>query len=136
MVACDNCDYWVHVGCDEALTPERYQKLCDDEDEKYGCPLCEKRVKANVDTGQAALALKGVSAPSGTCVGMAGGKASQNQHFSKMCGGGRSTNIFFISLCIQVKIRGVVHYREKQVGVPEINGTGIAVVKIQKPPLL
>lgn len=77
MVACDNCDYWVHVGCDEALTPERYQKLCDDEDEKYSCPLCEKRVKANVDTGQAALALKGVSAPSGTCVGMAGGKASQ-----------------------------------------------------------
>jgi len=103
MVACDTCDYWVHVGCDEALTPERYQKLCDNEDEKYNCPLCEGRVEPIVQTANASLALKGVSAPGGTCVGIVGGK---------------------------VKIRGVAHYRKSQVGVPEIKGTGVAVVRI------
>jgi hypothetical protein len=76
MVACDTCDYWVHVGCDEALTPERYQKLCDNEDEKYNCPLCEGRVEPIVQTANASLALKGVSAPGGTCVGIIGGKVS------------------------------------------------------------
>ncbi|CAM0139198.1 hypothetical protein VKS41_002402 [Umbelopsis sp. WA50703] len=100
MVACDNCDYWVHVDCDEALTPERYQKLCENENEKYNCPLCDGRVQPITHTGHAALALKGVSAPSGSCVGVVGGK---------------------------VKVRGVVHYRKHLVGVPEINGTGVAV---------
>jgi hypothetical protein len=28
---------------------------------------------------------------------------------------------------MQVKVRGVVHYRKHLVGVPEINGTGVAV---------
>lgn len=83
MVACDTCDYWVHVGCDEALTPDRYQKLCDDEDEKYNCPLCEGRVKPIVHTGHAALALKGVSAPSGTPVGIIGGKVRKTHHHAR-----------------------------------------------------
>jgi hypothetical protein len=87
MVACDTCDYWVHVGCDEALTPDRYQKLCDDEDEKYNCPLCEGRVKPIVHTGHAALALKGVSAPSGTPVGIIGGKVRKTHHqcYKEVC---------------------------------------------------
>jgi hypothetical protein len=83
MVACDNCDYWVHVDCDEALTPERYQKLCENENEKYNCPLCDGRVQPITHTGHAALALKGVSAPSGSCVGVVGGKVSSADNFSK-----------------------------------------------------
>ncbi|KAL0082404.1 chromatin remodelling complex Rsc7/Swp82 subunit-domain-containing protein [Phycomyces blakesleeanus] len=99
MVACDSCDYWIHTSCDESLTPEQYQKLCDDEDAKYKCPLCADSVKPLVHTGTAVMALKGLSAPSGYCVGLLGGK---------------------------VKTRGVVTYKKAKVGVPEINGTGIA----------
>ncbi|KAI9033700.1 hypothetical protein CLU79DRAFT_724923 [Phycomyces nitens] len=99
MVACDSCDYWIHAGCDESLTPEQYQKLCDDEEAKYKCPLCTDSVKPLVHTGTAVMALKGLSAPSGYCVGLLGGK---------------------------IKTRGVVSYKKAKVGVPEINGTGIA----------
>lgn len=76
MVACDSCDHWVHTRCDESLTPEKYQVLCDDEDAKYSCPMCEDRLKRLVDTSTADLALKGLSAPSGVPVGLLGGKVS------------------------------------------------------------
>ncbi|KAI9273412.1 chromatin remodelling complex Rsc7/Swp82 subunit-domain-containing protein [Helicostylum pulchrum] len=99
MVACDACDHWVHTRCDEILTPEKYQILCDDEDAKYSCPMCEDRLKRIVDTSTADLALKGLSAPCGVSVGLLGGK---------------------------VKTRGVVKYKNIKVGVPEINGTGVA----------
>ncbi|KAI8369779.1 chromatin remodelling complex Rsc7/Swp82 subunit-domain-containing protein [Choanephora cucurbitarum] len=99
MVACDTCDHWVHTRCDEILTPEKYQLLCDEEDAKYSCPMCEDRFKRLIDTSTADLALKGLSAPSGFCVGLLGGK---------------------------VKTRGIVKYKDIKVGVPEINGTGIA----------
>ncbi|KAI7867656.1 chromatin remodelling complex Rsc7/Swp82 subunit-domain-containing protein [Spinellus fusiger] len=99
MVACDSCDYWIHTSCDETLTPEHYQKLCDNEDTKYTCPLCSDSVRPLVRTGTAVMALKGLSAPSGYSVGLLGGK---------------------------VKTRGVVTYKKAKVGVPEINGTGIA----------
>ncbi|KAI8972041.1 chromatin remodelling complex Rsc7/Swp82 subunit-domain-containing protein [Mycotypha africana] len=99
MVACDNCDHWVHTRCDESLTPERYQVLCDEEEAKYTCPMCEDRFKRLVDTSTADLALKGLSAPSGYVVGLLGGK---------------------------VKTRGIVKYKDIKIGVPEINGTGIA----------
>ncbi|KAG0193423.1 hypothetical protein DFQ28_005427 [Apophysomyces sp. BC1034] len=99
MVACDSCDHWIHTGCDETLTPEKYQSLCDDETAKYLCPLCADNVKPLVHTGTAVMALKGLSAPSGYCVGMIGGK---------------------------IKTRGVVNYKKIKLGVPEINGTGIA----------
>lgn len=74
MVACDTCDHWIHTRCDEILTPAKYQVLCDDEDAKYSCPMCEERLKRIVDTSTADLALKGLSAPSGVCVGLLGGK--------------------------------------------------------------
>lgn len=74
MVACDTCDHWVHTRCDEQLTPEKYQILCDDEEAKYKCPMCEDRFKRLVDTSTADLALKGLSAPSGFAVGLLGGK--------------------------------------------------------------
>ncbi|KAF7723058.1 hypothetical protein EC973_002392 [Apophysomyces ossiformis] len=99
MVACDSCDHWIHTGCDETLTPEKYQNLCDDEEAKYLCPLCADSVKPLVHTGTAVMALKGLSAPSGYCVGMIGGK---------------------------IKTRGVVNYKKIKLGVPEINGTGMA----------
>ncbi|KAI7895881.1 chromatin remodelling complex Rsc7/Swp82 subunit-domain-containing protein [Mucor mucedo] len=99
MVACDTCDHWIHTRCDEILTPAKYQVLCDDEDAKYSCPMCEERLKRIVDTSTADLALKGLSAPSGVCVGLLGGK---------------------------VKTRGVVKYKNIKIGVPEINGTGVA----------
>ncbi|KAI8992425.1 chromatin remodelling complex Rsc7/Swp82 subunit-domain-containing protein [Pilobolus umbonatus] len=96
MVACDSCDHWIHTRCDEYLTPSKYQKLCDDEDAKYSCPMCEDRIKRTVDTSSADLALKGLSAPCGYSVGLLGGK---------------------------VKTRGVIKYKEIKVGVPEINGS-------------
>jgi hypothetical protein len=74
MVACDTCDHWVHTRCDEQLTPEKYQILCDDEEAKYKCPMCEDRFKRLIDTSTADLALKGLSAPSGFAVGLLGGK--------------------------------------------------------------
>lgn len=74
MVACDTCDHWVHTRCDEILTPEKYQILCDEEEAKYSCPMCEDRFKRLVDTSTADLALKGLSAPSGFSVGLLGGK--------------------------------------------------------------
>ena len=99
MVACDSCDHWVHTRCDEILTPEKYQVLCDDEDAKYSCPMCEERIKRTVDTSTADLALKGLSAPSGTSIALLGGK---------------------------VKTRGVVTHKKTKIGVPEIDGAGIA----------
>ncbi|KAI9010358.1 chromatin remodelling complex Rsc7/Swp82 subunit-domain-containing protein [Phycomyces nitens] len=99
MVACDSCDHWVHTKCDEILTPEKYQSLCDDEEAKYTCPLCAGKVKPIVNTEAAANALKGLSAPCGSCVGLLGGK---------------------------VKTRGVVAYKDIKVGVPEIKGAGVA----------
>ncbi|ORE08739.1 hypothetical protein BCV72DRAFT_334199 [Rhizopus microsporus var. microsporus] len=98
MVACDTCDHWVHTRCDESLSPARYQMLCDDESAKYSCPICENRVKPAVDTDAARNALKGVTSPGGTCIGLLGGK---------------------------VKARGVIHYKNIKVGVPEIDGAGI-----------
>lgn len=74
MVACDTCDHWVHTRCDESLTPERYQMLCDDESAKYSCPMCEDRVKPTVDTEAAKLTLKGLKPPGGVCIGLLGGK--------------------------------------------------------------
>ncbi|KAL9552071.1 hypothetical protein MBANPS3_003964 [Mucor bainieri] len=99
MVACDTCDHWVHTRCDEQLTPEKYQVLCDDEDAKYKCPMCEDRFKRLVDTSTADLALKGLSAPCGTAVGLLGGK---------------------------IKTRGIVKFKDIKIGVPEINGAGIS----------
>ncbi|KAI8391349.1 chromatin remodelling complex Rsc7/Swp82 subunit-domain-containing protein [Radiomyces spectabilis] len=103
MVACDTCDHWIHTRCDEILTPEKYQSLCDDEEAKYSCPLCSDNVKPLIQTSTAIMALKGLSAPSGYCVGMIGGK---------------------------VETRGVVKYKSIKVGVPKINGTGIAEMPI------
>lgn len=77
MVACDQCDHWIHTGCDESLTPERYQALCDDEDAKYLCPLCADNVKPIHQTTAATMALKSQSPPSGVTVGIVGGKVSQ-----------------------------------------------------------
>ncbi|KAG1538706.1 hypothetical protein G6F51_009602 [Rhizopus arrhizus] len=99
MVACDTCDHWVHTRCDESLTPERYQMLCDDESAKYSCPMCEDRIKSTVDTEAARLALKGLKPPGGVCVGLLGGK---------------------------VKTRGVVYYKDIKVGIPEIGGSGMS----------
>ncbi|KAJ3333798.1 hypothetical protein HDU93_008372, partial [Gonapodya sp. JEL0774] len=39
MVCCDVCDRWVHVDCDAELTPEKYEKLAEDPNAKYACPL-------------------------------------------------------------------------------------------------
>ncbi|KAL7308168.1 hypothetical protein PS15m_012056 [Mucor circinelloides] len=105
MVACDTCDHWVHTRCDEQLTPEKYQILCDDEEAKYKCPMCEDRFKRLVDTSTADLALKGLSAPCGTAVGLLGGK---------------------------IKTRGIVKFKDIKIGVPEINGTGIAEMPTNK----
>ncbi|KAI9489903.1 chromatin remodelling complex Rsc7/Swp82 subunit-domain-containing protein, partial [Zychaea mexicana] len=99
MVACDSCDHWVHTGCDETLTPEKYQSLCDDEEAKYTCPLCADSVKPSHQTTAATLALKGQAQPGGCSVGIVGGK---------------------------IKTRGVVRYKSHKVAVPEIKGTGIA----------
>ncbi|KAG2222126.1 hypothetical protein INT45_007562, partial [Circinella minor] len=99
MVACDSCDHWIHTGCDETLTPEKYQSLCDDEEAKYTCPLCADNIKPIHQTNNATLALKGQAQPSGYCVGIVGGK---------------------------IKARGVVRYKDHKVAVPEIKGTGIA----------
>ncbi|KAI8137681.1 chromatin remodelling complex Rsc7/Swp82 subunit-domain-containing protein [Fennellomyces sp. T-0311] len=99
MVACDQCDHWIHTGCDETLTPEKYQSLCDDEEAKYTCPLCADSVKAIHQTAAASNALKGLAQPSGYCVGLVGGK---------------------------IRTRGVVRYKDHKVAVPEIKGTGIA----------
>lgn len=77
MVACDSCDHWVHTKCDQTLTPERYQLLCDEEDAKYSCPMCEDRVERLVNTPAAELALKSLSAPSGTCIALLGGKVTR-----------------------------------------------------------
>ncbi|RKP33619.1 hypothetical protein BJ085DRAFT_40285 [Dimargaris cristalligena] len=42
MIACDTCSHWVHSNCDAYLTPERYQRLVEDEDSQYFCPICRK----------------------------------------------------------------------------------------------
>ncbi|KAI8639545.1 chromatin remodelling complex Rsc7/Swp82 subunit-domain-containing protein [Parasitella parasitica] len=105
MVACDTCDHWIHTRCDQQLTPEKYQTLVDDEEAKYTCPMCEDRFKRLVDTSTADLALKGLSAPSGFAVGLLGGK---------------------------VKTRGIVKFKGIKIGVPEINGTGIAEMPSNK----
>lgn len=76
MVACDNCNHWIHTGCDESLTPEKYQELCDDETAKYTCPLCADNIKPLVHTGLAVQALKGQAAPGGYGVGLLGGKVN------------------------------------------------------------
>ncbi|KAI9246913.1 chromatin remodelling complex Rsc7/Swp82 subunit-domain-containing protein [Phascolomyces articulosus] len=105
MVACDSCDHWIHTGCDETLTPEKYQSLCEDEEAKYTCPLCADSIKPIHQTNAATLALKGQSQPSGYCVGIVGGK---------------------------IKARGVVRYKDHKVAVPEIKGTGIAEMPSNK----
>ncbi|KAI8894495.1 chromatin remodelling complex Rsc7/Swp82 subunit-domain-containing protein [Globomyces pollinis-pini] len=43
MVCCDQCERWIHVGCDPELTEERYEELVKSEDPKYTCLLCEPR---------------------------------------------------------------------------------------------
>ncbi|KAG0188634.1 PHD finger protein 10 [Apophysomyces sp. BC1034] len=99
MVACDTCDHWIHAGCDESLTPEKYQELCDDETAKYNCPLCVDNIKPLVQSGSAVLTLKELSIPGGYCVGLLGGK---------------------------IRVRGAIRYKTFRVGVPEIKGTGLA----------
>ncbi|KAI8342269.1 chromatin remodelling complex Rsc7/Swp82 subunit-domain-containing protein [Chlamydoabsidia padenii] len=97
MVACDSCDRWVHSRCDDTLTQERYQQLCDDEGAKYSCPLCSSRVQPT-DPGSsiAIMALQGLTRPSGIPIGLIGGK---------------------------VKTRGLIEYKSHKLGVPGISGT-------------
>ncbi|KAI7871188.1 hypothetical protein BDF14DRAFT_1764195 [Spinellus fusiger] len=100
MVACDVCDHWIHTKCDETLTPNKYQSLCDDEEAKYACPLCANRIQALQPIAEAATkALKGLSGPQSHCVGLLGGR---------------------------IKIRGVLAYQKSKVGVPQIKGAGVA----------
>ncbi|KAI9314093.1 chromatin remodelling complex Rsc7/Swp82 subunit-domain-containing protein [Dichotomocladium elegans] len=105
MVACDSCDHWIHTGCDETLTPEKYQSLCDDEGAKYTCPLCADQVKPlPANAGSSTPALKGQSAPNGFCVGIVGGK---------------------------IRTRGIVQYNNHKIAVPEIKGAGISELPSQ-----
>ncbi|EGF83924.1 hypothetical protein BATDEDRAFT_84646 [Batrachochytrium dendrobatidis JAM81] len=41
MVCCDECDRWVHVGCDPELTDDVYQKLVEQEEPAFTCALCD-----------------------------------------------------------------------------------------------
>lgn len=80
MVACDSCDHWIHARCDEILTPEKYQSLCDDEDAKYTCPLCADNVKPlHQSSNSVMMTLKGRAAPSGYCIGIIGGKVCEDR---------------------------------------------------------
>lgn len=45
MVCCDECDRWIHVGCDLEITPNRYEELQENPSAGYKCPLCEGRIK-------------------------------------------------------------------------------------------
>lgn len=82
MVACDSCDRWIHTSCDETLTPEKYEALCEDEEAKYTCPLCSGSVKPIHQNAASIAALKGRSQPSGFCIGIIGGKVSLKITFS------------------------------------------------------
>ncbi|CAO3599463.1 unnamed protein product [Absidia cylindrospora] len=98
MVACDSCDRWIHSRCDDTLTHERYQELCDDEGAKYSCPLCTERVEPlNPNSSLAKMALQGLTRPSGYVIGTIAGK---------------------------VKTRALIDYKNYKVGVPEIVGAG------------
>ncbi|KAH6589047.1 hypothetical protein BASA61_005751 [Batrachochytrium salamandrivorans] len=43
MVCCDDCERWVHVGCDPELTEEVYQQLVEEEEPVFTCALCDDR---------------------------------------------------------------------------------------------
>ncbi|CAG8600563.1 9733_t:CDS:2 [Ambispora leptoticha] len=98
MVCCDRCDRWIHCGCDEILTPKKYQELVEDADANYQCPLCDKRIVPfkNISESQLA-ALSGKIPPVATPVAKIAGTR---------------------------EIRGIVGYKEKIIGVPPISGWG------------
>lgn len=47
MIMCDYCDWWIHLGCDEAMNDERYALFSQDPSSKYKCPRCESEGRAD-----------------------------------------------------------------------------------------
>ncbi|KAL1923377.1 uncharacterized protein VTP21DRAFT_8357 [Calcarisporiella thermophila] len=97
MVCCDQCDRWVHLKCDEKLTPELYEMLVEDAEAKYQCPLCEFRVQPRDQTGFNTMRLAAQNPPAGKPIATVGGK---------------------------VPCRGLADYKNKRLAVPAIYGTG------------
>ncbi|KAI8067462.1 chromatin remodelling complex Rsc7/Swp82 subunit-domain-containing protein [Gongronella butleri] len=100
MVTCDKCDRWIHTRCDQAMTPERYNQICDDDNAKYTCPLCSGDYRVHdPNDSLSVLAMSGIGGPRGRVVGDVGGK---------------------------VRTRGITEYKNFKVGVPEIMSGGSA----------
>ncbi|ORX47952.1 hypothetical protein DM01DRAFT_1338790 [Hesseltinella vesiculosa] len=98
MVTCDKCERWIHTRCDKAMTPKRYNEICDDENAKYTCPMCAGDYCAyEPENSLSMLAMNSLGPPRGTAIGEIGEK---------------------------VRTRGVVLYKNFKVGVPEITGAG------------
>lgn len=110
MVCCDECNRWVHMDCDDQLTEEKVEEMGTDESLKYTCPPCADKVAtlrpgagppsamANVTTDIAMLSLQGQAPPLAKACGTLGGKTL---------------------------VRGLVEYKDKKIGAPEIVAAGV-----------
>ncbi|KAF9939418.1 PHD finger protein 10 [Mortierella alpina] len=108
MVCCDECNRWVHIDCDGQLTEELVEEMGKDESLKYTCPPCALKVTplrpgaganvANVHQDVALQSLRGQAPVQDKVCGLLGGKT---------------------------RVRGLVEYQRKLLGVPEIVGSGV-----------
>jgi len=107
MVCCDECNRWVHMDCDGQLTEEKVEEMGEDESVKYTCPLCAGKVtpmKAGSSNASSAApevvqqSLTAQAPPQGKACGILGGK---------------------------MRVRGLVEFQGKKLGVPEIIGAGV-----------
>ncbi|KAI7831270.1 chromatin remodelling complex Rsc7/Swp82 subunit-domain-containing protein [Gamsiella multidivaricata] len=103
MVCCDECNRWVHMDCDGELSEEKVEEMGRDESLKYTCPPCAGKVARlrtalSVPIEVAMQSLQGHTPPQPKVCGTLGGK---------------------------MRIRGLVEYQGKKLGVPEIIGSGV-----------
>ncbi|KAF9083728.1 PHD finger protein 10 [Mortierella sp. AD031] len=113
MVCCDECNRWVHMDCDDQLTEEKVEEMGTDESLKYTCPPCADKVAAlrpGTSTASQAAAMASVT-PEIAMLSLTG----QAPPLAKACG----------TLGGKIRVRGLVEYKGKMIGAPEIVGAGV-----------